>query len=163
MEFLISHPFNQPVANTTLWVYESFVNLEYFVWDLWCGWSGNGGGFPLSFFHLPLPITNPPVLYYLWPLWYATILTRQHIITSLVFKWWVSSLTRHMAGYRIVKYSFYIQHTQRIMTDNMTMCVMFTAYQGQAMIKIIIKVNLHHVPLLPLDNLSCLYPQQDEH
>jgi hypothetical protein len=62
MKFLISHPFNQPVANTTLWVHESFVILEYFMWDLWCGWSGNGGGFPLSFFHLPLSITIPPIL-----------------------------------------------------------------------------------------------------
>jgi len=65
MKFLISHPFNQPVANTTLWVYESFVNLEYSMWDLWCGWSGNGGGFPLSFFHLPLSITTPPIFFFI--------------------------------------------------------------------------------------------------
>jgi hypothetical protein len=54
-------------------------------------------------------------------------------------------------------------HTKDHDRHNMSMCVMFTGYQGQAIIKNIIKVNLHHVPVLPLDNLSCLYPQQDEH
>lgn len=46
---------------------------------------------------------------------------------------------------------------------NMPMGVMFTGHQGEETIKIIIKVNLHHVPVLTLDNLNCLYPHQDEH
>lgn len=178
MKFLISHPFNQPVANTTLWVYGSSVNLEYFMWDLWCGWSGNGGGFPLSFFHLPLPITTPLMLYYLWPLWYAIILTRHHIITSLVFNNSYQAAHYHILGIQVVglisnpthgwlqNSEVFISHTTHTKDHdrhNMSMCVMFTGYQGQAMIKIIKKVNLHHVPVLPLDNLSCPYPQQDEH
>ena len=33
-------PFHQPVTNTTLWVYESFVNLEYFMRDVvWMNWQ----------------------------------------------------------------------------------------------------------------------------
>jgi hypothetical protein len=54
-------------------------------------------------------------------------------------------------------------HTKDHDRHNTSMCVLFTGYQEQAMIKIIIKVNLHHVPVRLLDNLSCLYPQQDEH
>jgi hypothetical protein len=174
MKFLISHPFNQPVANTTLWVYESFVSLEYFMWDLWCGWSGNGGGFPLSFFHLPLPITTPPMLLlYVDPVVCNNPYQVAHYqILGIQVVGLISNLTHGWLQNSEVLI-LHTTHTKDHDRHNMSMCVMFTGYQGKAMIKIIIKVNLlikiiikvnlHHVPVLPLDNLSCLYPQQDEH
>lgn len=163
MKFLISHRFNQPVANTTLWVYESFVNLEYFVWDVvWMNWkwrrlspqflpstSPNHYSTNALLSLTPVVCNNP----YQAAHYHILCIQVVGIISNLTHGWLQNSEV----------FILHKTHTKDYDRHNMSMCVMFTGYQGQAMIKIIIKVNLHHVPVLPLDNLSCLYPQQDEH
>lgn len=163
MKFLISRHFNQPVANTTLWVYESFVNLEYFMWDVvWMNWKLSR----LS--PLFLPFTSPNhystnALLSLTPVVCNNPYQAAHYhILDIQVVGIISNLTHGWLQNSEV-FILHTTHTKDYDRHNMSMCVMFTGYQGQAMIKDIIKVNLHHVPVLPLDNLSCLYPQQDEH